>query len=47
MAEGRLALSVVTISHNEENNIENCLRSADEWAREHIVVDSFSTDRTL
>ena len=47
MAEGRLALSVVTISHNEENNIENCLRSTEGWAGEHIVVDSFSTDRTV
>jgi glycosyltransferase involved in cell wall biosynthesis len=38
-------LSVVTITLNEEKNIERCLRSVG-WADERIVVDSFSRDRT-
>ena len=39
-------LSVVVLSHNEESNIEDCLRSVD-WADELIVLDSFSDDRTV
>lgn len=47
MGEGKLPLSVVTIAHNEEKNIEDCLKSTQGWADEHIVVDDFSTDRTV
>ncbi len=39
-------LSVVVITFNEERNIERCLRSV-QWADEIIVVDAFSTDRTV
>ena len=39
-------LSVIVITYNEEKNIERCLRSV-QWADEVIVVDSFSTDRTI
>ncbi|QPJ65629.1 MAG: glycosyltransferase family 2 protein [Candidatus Nitrohelix vancouverensis] len=39
-------LSVVIISFNEEKNIERCLKSV-QWADEIVVLDSFSTDRTL
>ncbi|MCD6138698.1 MAG: glycosyltransferase family 2 protein [Deltaproteobacteria bacterium] len=39
-------LSVVVITHNEEDNIGRCLESV-KWADEIIVVDSFSTDRTV
>jgi len=39
-------LSVIIITQNEERNIERCLRSV-VWADEIIIVDSFSTDRTL
>jgi glycosyltransferase involved in cell wall biosynthesis len=39
-------LSVIVITYNEEKNIERCLRSVS-WADEIIVVDSFSTDRTI
>jgi glycosyltransferase involved in cell wall biosynthesis len=39
-------LSVVVITYNEEKNIERCLKSV-QWADEIIVVDSFSTDRTV
>jgi glycosyltransferase involved in cell wall biosynthesis len=38
-------LSVVIITHNEEENIRECLESV-LWADEIIVVDSDSTDRT-
>jgi glycosyltransferase involved in cell wall biosynthesis len=38
-------LSVVVITQDEEPNIERCLRSV-QWARERIVVDAFSRDRT-
>ncbi len=39
-------LSAVIITHNEESNIERCLESLI-WVDEIIVVDSFSTDRTI
>ena len=39
-------LSVVIITHNEQDWIENCLRSVKPIADEIIVVDDGSTDRT-
>ena len=39
-------LSVVVVTFNEERNIERCVRSV-QWADEIIVVDAFSTDRTV
>jgi glycosyltransferase involved in cell wall biosynthesis len=39
-------LSVTVITFNEEKNIRDCLASV-KWADEIIVVDSFSTDRTV
>jgi len=39
-------LSVVIITYNEEENIGRCLESV-KWADEIIIVDNFSTDRTL
>jgi (heptosyl)LPS beta-1,4-glucosyltransferase len=39
-------LSVVLVTLNEERNIERCLNSV-RWADEIVVVDSFSTDRTV
>lgn len=41
------ALSAVIITFNEERNIERCLRSLLPVADELLVVDSFSTDRTV
>lgn len=38
-------LSVVIITHNEEDNIRDALESV-KWADEIVVVDSFSADRT-
>lgn len=40
-------LSVVIITFNEEKNIERCLESVIPIAEEVVVLDSFSTDRTL
>jgi glycosyltransferase involved in cell wall biosynthesis len=39
-------LSVVIITHNEEENILRCLASVKDLADEIVIVDSFSTDRT-
>jgi glycosyltransferase involved in cell wall biosynthesis len=39
-------LSLVVITLNEESNIERCLKSVP-FAAEWIVVDSFSTDKTV
>jgi len=40
-------LSVIIITRNEEHDIEDCLRSVQGLAKEIIVVDSGSKDRTL
>lgn len=42
----RYPLSVCIITLNEESRIRKCLESI-QWADEIIVVDSFSTDRTI
>jgi len=42
----RLPLSVIITTFNEEANIAQCLESV-AWADETLVVDSFSTDRTV
>ncbi|MCX7983427.1 MAG: glycosyltransferase family 2 protein [Bacteroidetes bacterium] len=42
-----IQLSVVIITYNEEKNIERCLMSVRDVADEIVVVDSFSTDRTI
>lgn len=42
----REKISVTVITHNEEENIKDCLESV-KWADEIIVVDSGSTDRTI
>src|SRR3990170_296878 len=39
-------LSILLPTYNEERNIEACLESI-KWADEILVVDSYSTDRTL
>jgi glycosyltransferase involved in cell wall biosynthesis len=40
-------ISACVISYNEEQNIGDCLRSLEGVADEIVVVDSFSTDRTV
>jgi glycosyltransferase involved in cell wall biosynthesis len=39
-------ISVAVICYNEEDNIARCLSSVS-WADEIVILDSFSTDRTL
>lgn len=43
---GREALSVMVITHDEEDNIARCLDSVS-WADDIVVVDSGSDDRTV
>ena len=45
-ARGQLPITVVVTTFNEEDNLERCLLSLG-WAAEVIVVDSFSSDRTV
>jgi len=40
-------ISVVIIAFNEERNISRCLKSVVDIADEIVVVDSFSTDKTV
>jgi len=42
----KLPLSLIVVTLNEEANIERCLKSVP-FATEIVVVDSFSTDRTV
>ncbi len=44
--KGKLNLSVVMITFNEEHNIEKILSNLYGWAKEVIVLDSYSTDQT-
>lgn len=46
MAGLPLPLSIAIISLNEESNLRRCLQSSADLAREIVVVDSGSTDRT-
>lgn len=42
----KIPMSVVIIAKNEQDNIENCLKSVS-WANELIVVDDYSSDDTV
>lgn len=42
----KLPVTACIITYNEERNIRDCLKSV-EWADEILVVDSYSTDRTV
>ena len=44
---GKVPLSLVVITKNEQENIEQCLSSAHGWADEIVVVDDESEDRTV
>ena len=43
----RVPVSAVILTYNEEQNLERCLESLSGWVGEIVVVDSFSTDRTI
>jgi glycosyltransferase involved in cell wall biosynthesis len=42
-----MKLSIVIITFNEEDRLEDCLKSCTNIADEIVVVDSYSTDNTL
>jgi glycosyltransferase involved in cell wall biosynthesis len=41
------AITVIIMTYNEASNLEQALRSLQGWADQVIVLDSFSTDRTV
>jgi len=43
----KIPISVIILTYNEELNLENCLKSISDWANEILIVDSYSTDKTL
>jgi glycosyltransferase involved in cell wall biosynthesis len=43
----KLSISVIVLTLNEELNIEHCLKSVADWAQEIIIVDCYSSDKTL
>ena len=45
--EGKVPVSVIIMTYNEEANIEYALKSVHNWASEIFIVDSYSTDKTL
>ncbi len=42
-----IPLSVVVLTKNEQKNISECLETVKNWAGEIIIVDDYSTDKTL
>lgn len=40
-------VAVIILTYNEEANIGQALESVQGWARQMMILDSFSTDRTL
>jgi glycosyltransferase involved in cell wall biosynthesis len=46
IGENSVGLSAIVVCFNEEQNIAACLESL-QWCDEIVVVDSFSTDRTV
>jgi len=43
----KINLSVIIIAKNEEQMIEDCLKSINNWTDEILVIDHASTDRTI
>lgn len=43
----KVPISVIILTYNEEANIEYALKSVYGWVSEIILVDSYSTDKTL
>jgi len=42
-----MKISVLILTQNNEDFIENCLKSLEGWADEIVIVDAGSTDKTL
>lgn len=47
LAQGKLPISVIVHTRNEEHNIAECLECIKDWAGEIIVMDMESADRTV
>lgn len=45
--EDKLDISVIILTYNEEIHIRRCIESVASFARQIIVIDSFSTDKTV
>lgn len=43
----KLPITAIILTYNEELNIVDCLKSISDWVSEIIIVDSFSTDKTI
>lgn len=43
----KIPISAIILTFNEELNIEGCFKSVVDWVREVIIIDSYSTDKTL
>lgn len=42
-----MTLSVIVLAHNEEKHLRDCLASVRDFADELLVLDDYSTDRTV
>ncbi len=42
-----LDLTAIILTYNEEKNIEHCIKSIEGIAKRIVVIDSFSTDKTV
>ena len=47
MGDGRAPLSVLILTLNEESNLARTLDSVRSWVERVVIVDSYSTDRTV
>jgi len=43
----KIPLSAVVLTRNEEKNLTGCLDSIKDWVDEIVIVDDFSTDKTI
>ncbi|MDP1689557.1 MAG: glycosyltransferase family 2 protein [bacterium] len=43
----KLPITSIILTYNEELNIVDCLKSISDWVGEIVIVDSFSTDKTV
>ena len=45
--KNKIDISVIILTYNESLHIKRCINSIKEFVREVIIVDSYSTDRTI
>ena len=46
-SEGKLPVTVIILTLNEEKNLEGAIKTVKEWAEDAFVVDSLSQDKTI